>query len=69
MKIKNCDNNNCFKCIAGNNYFLLSGKCYECNVNCKTKENDNCKVTKFKLILNEIMDNNCGIEFYCGPYN
>ena len=35
----------------------------------KIKENDNCKVTKFKLILNEIKDNNCGIEFYCGPYN
>ena len=26
-----------------NNYFLVSGNCYQCNYNCKTKENDNCK--------------------------
>ena len=40
----------CKKCSAANicsscidNYYLASGTCYKCNINCKTKENDNCK--------------------------
>ena len=31
----------CISCF--DDYFLLSSVCYNCNVNCKTKENDNCK--------------------------
>ena len=39
---KSCsDANKCSSCI--DNYFIFSNKCYECNVNCKTKENDDCK--------------------------
>ena len=36
-----CENeNNCTSCI--NDYFLLENKCYQCNINCSTT-NDNCK--------------------------
>ena len=40
---KTCSAENyCSTCI--DNYFALSGKCYQCNtINCKTKESDNCK--------------------------
>ena len=39
---KTCsDENVCSICI--DNYFPLSGICYECNYNCSTTESDNCK--------------------------
>ena len=39
---KTCSNQSiCLTCI--DNYFLFSGKCYQCNLNCNTIEDDNCK--------------------------
>ena len=39
---KTCsDSISCLTCI--DNYFFLSNQCYECNKNCKTTEDDNCR--------------------------
>ena len=39
---KTCSAENiCSSCI--DNYFFLPNECYQCNINCKTKQNDNCK--------------------------
>ena len=61
---KSCSSENICD-LCQDHYFTFEGICYECNINCKTTENDNCKCEScgdgYYLLNHQCLecDNNC----------